>query len=79
METERSIVLQKKMILFLSLMIAAVLGVVYGREFSFKNKKAYANEVENLNLVTVNVSDDENEILRKSVKYLATKTIVEDS
>lgn len=74
MEAERSIVLQKKMILFLSLIIIAVFTIIYGREEKTIQNK-YVAEVNKLDLVTVNASEDENEIIRKNVKYLAKKVI----
>lgn len=75
MEAERSIFLQKKMILFLSLIIGVLTGVIYVREFKVDNTIMCKNDI---NLITVNVSEDENEILRKNVKYLSTKIIVEE-
>ena len=77
MEAERSIVLQKKMILFLSLMIITTFVIIYGREEN-TIQNDYVAEVNKLDLVTVNVSEDENEIIRKNVKYLATKTVVKE-
>ena len=77
MEAERSIVLQKKMILFLSLMIITTFVIIYGREEN-TIQNDYVAEVNKLDLVTVNVSEDENEIIRKIVKYLATKTVVKE-
>lgn len=74
MEAERSIVLQKKMILFLSLIIISVFTIIYGREEKTIQNN-YVQEVNKLNLITVKASEDENEIIRKNVKYLATKVI----
>ena len=65
MEAERSIVLQKKMILFLSLMIITTFVIIYGREEN-TIQNDYVAEVNKLDLVTVNVSEDENEIIRKT-------------
>lgn len=75
METERSIVLQKKTILFLSLVIGVILGIIYGREVKLKEQEMYLSK---LDIVTVNAAEDENEILRKNIKYSASKVIKED-
>ena len=75
METERSIFLQKKMILFLSFVIVAIFSVTVVRE-NRKSKEenfvSLANEVE---IALVNEIEDENEILREEVKFLAVSII----
>ena len=75
METERSIVLQKKMILFLSFIIVAIFSLILVRENGKNLKEIYVSEAEKkkLDLVTVNVA--ENEILRENVKFLAVSVV----
>lgn len=75
METERSIVLQKKMILFLSFMIVAIFSIVVIRENRKDLYEGYANKVGSFNLVTVNESIGENEIIRENIKFLAVSVI----
>lgn len=73
MEADRSIILQKKMIVFLSAIVIGIFSSVLYIEKNEKNKrKVYAQNIE---LITVNVGEDENEILRSKVRYLAVKTI----
>ena len=72
METERSIVLQKKTILFLSLIIISLFGIIYVREINYTNNETDIIEV------AVNVYEEESEILKENVKYLAPKVIFED-
>lgn len=76
MEAERSIVLQKKTILFLSLIIGAVFGIIYAREVKVRETNTY---ISNLDIVTVNVPEDENEVLKENVKYLMAEVINEES
>ena len=75
MEAERSIVLQKKTILFLSLIIGAIFGVIYAREVKMRETSMY---LASLDVITVNVPEDENEILRENVKYLMAEEIIDD-
>lgn len=73
MEADRSIVLQKKMIIFLS---AIVIGVFSGLLYIEKNiKNAKKVYVQNIDLITVNISEAENEILREKVRYLAVRNV----
>lgn len=73
MEADRSIILQKKMIIFLSAIVIGIFSSVLYIEKNEKNKRTvYAQNIE---LITVNVGEDENEILRSKVRYLAVKTI----
>ena len=70
MEAERSLVLQKKTILFLSLIITTLFILIYGREVNLKESKVNFSKV---NLVTQNLENDENEIVKEKVKYMAEK------
>ena len=72
METERSLVLQKKTILFLSLIITTLFILIYGREVNLKESKVNFSKV---NVVKQNLENDENEIVRENVKYMAEKEI----
>ena len=61
MEADRSIILQKKMVLFLSFIVLGVFSaLVYIEKNNTKLKNVYA---EKLDLITVNISEDEDEIL----------------
>ncbi len=79
METERSIVLQKKMILFLSVIIVAIFSIIYMADIKNEMKDVYMAEMEKLNLITVNTSEDENIILRKNIMYYAVRTINDET
>lgn len=73
METDRSILLQKKTILFLSLIIGSLFGVIYSRELKLQENETYLN---NVNLITVNASEDKNKVIRENTKYLSAIEIV---
>lgn len=79
METERSIVLQKKMILFLSFMIVAIFSAICIRENRNNFEEIYVSEAESLNLITVKEKEDENEIIRENIKFLAVSMISGDA
>lgn len=70
MEAERSLVLQKKTVLFLSLIITTLFILIYGREVNFKESKV---NFSNVNIVTQNLENDENEIVKENKKYMAKK------
>ena len=72
MEAERSLVLQKKTILFLSLIITTLFILIYGREVNLKESEINFSKI---NLVTQNLENDENEIVRENVKYMAVKEV----
>ena len=71
MKTEQSIVLQKKMILFLSLVIMSIFSIVYYRE-NAKIKLLTENikEVEQANSIITVERQSDDEIERKTIKYL---------
>lgn len=73
MEADRSIILQKKMVLFLSFIVLGVFSaLVYIEKNNTKLKNVYA---EKLDLITVNISEDEDEILRNKIKFLAVSSV----
>ena len=73
MEADRSIILQKKMVLFLSFIVLGVFSaLVYIEKNNTKLKNVYA---EKLDLITVNISEDEDEILRNKIKFLAVSNV----
>lgn len=73
MEADRSIILQKKMVLFLSFIVLGVFSaLVYIEKNNMKLKNVYA---EKLDLITVNISEDEDEILRNKIKFLAVSNV----
>ena len=73
MEADRSILLQKKMVLFLSFIVLGVFSaLVYIEKNNTKLKNVYA---EKLDLITVNISEDEDEILRNKIKFLAVSNV----
>lgn len=73
MEAERSIVLQKKMILFLSLIIGILFFLTYGRELKIAKNSNIKN------LIANNIENGENEILTKDVKYFSAKVVTEEN
>ncbi len=75
MEVERSIILQKKMILFLTVVIVAIFSIICVAEKNLNVEKVYMAETEKLDLVTVNASKEENEILRKNIRFFAVSAI----
>ena len=73
MEADRSIILQKKMVLFLSFIVLGVFSaLIYIEKNNTKLKNVYA---EKLDLITVNISEDEDEILRNKIKFLAVSNV----
>lgn len=73
MEADRSIILQKKMVLFLSFIVLGIFSaLVYIEKNNTKLKNVYA---EKLDLITVNISEDEDEILRNKIKFLAVSSV----
>lgn len=73
MEADRSIILQKKMVLFLSFIVLGIFSaLVYIEKNNTKLKNVYA---EKLDLITVNISEDEDEILRNKIKFLAVSNV----
>lgn len=73
MEADRSIILQKKMVLFLSFIVLGVFSaLVYIEKRNTKLENVYA---EKLDLITVNVNEDEDEILRNKIKFFAVSSI----
>ena len=79
MEDERSIILQKKTILFLSLIIGALFGVIYTREINVNETEVYVSSVEYEAIEDVAEDfKDEDEIISKNVKYLMAEVISEN-
>ena len=77
MKTEQSIVLQKKMILFLSLMIMIFFSIVYLQKNLPNEKLASQTKTIENKVITVE-RQSEDEIERKNIKYLMAKLIEND-
>ena len=75
MKNEQSLLLQKKMILILSLIIMTVFGGIYYKNYNFEKEETF--EIAGLNLdidvITVVKDDEEDEVKKVQVNYLMAK------